>query len=147
MDKLFTQFTRFDMEKNRNIEGTGLGLALAKRLTDLMRGTIEMESIYGVGTSVTLTVPQQVVDSEPIGNFQEKYLSIANKNETYRQSFEAPEARILAVDDVAVNLKVIVNLLKSTRIKVDTATSGRRCLEMAAQTVNCSPSSRQRKKI
>lgn len=134
MDKLFTQFTRFDMEKNRNIEGTGLGLALAKRLTDLMGGTIEMESIYGVGTSVTLTVPQEVVDSEPIGDFQEKYLSVANKNETYRQSFEAPEARILAVDDVAVNLKVIVNLLKSTRIKVDTATSGRRCLEMAAQT-------------
>ena len=133
MDKLFTQFTRFDMEKNRNIEGTGLGLALAKRLTDLMQGTLEMESIYGVGTCVTLTVPQEVVDPEPIGDFQQKYLSAADKSEVYHQSFEAPDARILVVDDVAVNLKVIVNLLKSTKIRVDTATSGRRCLEMVTR--------------
>lgn len=133
MDKLFTQFARFDMEKNRNIEGTGLGLALAKRLTDLMHGTLELQSIYGVGTSVTLTVPQQVMDFEPVGNFEQKYLSVADKGETYRQSFEAPDARILVVDDVAVNLKVIVNLLKSTKITVDTAISGRRCLGMVQE--------------
>ena len=134
IEKLFTQFTRFDMEKNRNIEGTGLGLSLAKRLTDLMQGTIEVQSIYGVGSSFTVTVPQQVVDAEPIGDFQQKYSSVANKSEKYHQSFEAPDAKILVVDDTSVNLKVIVNLLKSTKIKVDTALSGRQCLEMVSRT-------------
>ena len=134
MDKLFTQFTRFDMEKNRNIEGTGLGLSLAKRLTDLMQGKIEVESIYGVGSSFTVTIPQQVVDAEPIGDFHQKYSSVADKAGKYHQSFEAPDAKILVVDDTNVNLKVIVNLLKSTKIKVDTASSGRQCLEMVLQT-------------
>ena len=133
MEKLFTQFTRFDMEKNRNIEGTGLGLSLAKRLTDLMQGKIEVQSIYGVGSSFTVTVPQQVVDTEPIGDFHQKYSSIANKAGKYHQSFEAPDAKILVVDDAIVNLKVIVNLLKSTKIKVETASSGRQCLEMVSQ--------------
>ena len=134
IEKLFTQFTRFDMEKNRNIEGTGLGLSLAKRLTDLMQGTIEVQSIYGVGSSFTVTIPQQVIDAEPIGDFQQKYSSIADKAGKYHQSFEAPDARILVVDDTIVNLKVIVNLLKSTKMKVDTASSGRQCLEMTSQT-------------
>ena len=134
MEKLFTQFTRFDMEKNRNIEGTGLGLSLAKRLTDLMQGTIEAQSIYGVGSSFTVTVPQLIVDAEPIGDFQQKYSAIAEKTGKYHKSFEAPDAKILVVDDTSVNLKVIVNLLKSTKMKVDTATSGRQCLEMVAQT-------------
>ena len=133
IEKLFTQFTRFDMEKNRNIEGTGLGLSLAKRLTDLMQGTIEVQSIYGVGSSFTVTVPQQVVDAEPIGDFQQRYSSVADKAIKYHQSFEAPDARILVVDDTSVNLKVIVNLLKSTKMKVDTASSGRQCLEMVSQ--------------
>ena len=134
IEKLFTQFTRFDMEKNRNIEGTGLGLSLSKRLTDLMQGTIEVESIYGVGSSFTVTIPQQVVDAEPIGDFHQRYSSVADQAEKYRQSFEAPDAKILVVDDTSVNLKVIVNLLKSTKIKVDTASSGRQCLEMVSQT-------------
>lgn len=134
MEKLFTQFTRFDMEKNRNIEGTGLGLALTKRLMDLMQGTIEAQSIYGVGSSFTVIVPQQVVNAEPVGDFQQAYLSAADQGGQYQQSFEAPDARVLVVDDVTVNLKVIVNLLKSTKIKVDTASSGRQCLEMVAQT-------------
>ncbi|MCM1268682.1 MAG: ATP-binding protein [Bacteroidales bacterium] len=134
MQKLFTQFTRFDMEKNRNIEGTGLGLALTKRLTDLMQGTLDLQSVYGVGTTVTFTVPQQIVSSEPVGDFHHNYASAAAKNEPYHQRFEAPDARILIVDDVKVNLKVIVGLLKSTKIQMDTATSGRQCLEMVTQT-------------
>ena len=134
MKNLFTQFTRFDMEKNRNIEGTGLGLALAKRLIDLMQGTIEMQSTYGAGTTVTVTVPQQIVDSAPVGDFHRNYSSAADKGRQYQQRFEAPDAKILVVDDVKVNLKVIVGLLKSTKIKADTASSGRECLEMITQT-------------
>ena len=134
IDNLFTQFTRFDMEKNRNIEGTGLGLALAKRLTDLMQGKIEVQSIYGVGSSFTVTIPQQVIDAEPIGDFQQKYSTVVDQAGKYHQSFEAPDAKILVVDDAVINQKVIVNLLKSTKIKVDTASSGKQCLEMVSKT-------------
>lgn len=130
MDKLFSRFARFDIEKNRNIEGTGLGLSLAKNLTDLMGGTLELQSIYGVGTSAVLKVPQQVVDPVPIGDFQKKYLSVGKQSKPETQDFTAPEARILVVDDVPLNLKVIVNLLKHTQIKVDTSISGKRCLAM-----------------
>lgn len=133
LEHLFTQFSRFDLEKNRNIEGTGLGLAITKRLTDLMQGTIEVQSIYGVGSCFTVTVPQQVIDPSPVGGFSKAYLSAANKDRHYKQSFEAPNARILVVDDVEVNLKVMVNLLKSTKMKIDTASSGRQCLEMVVQ--------------
>lgn len=52
----------------------------------------------------------------------------AGAEHEYHHSFEAPEAKILAVDDLPVNLLVIANLLKETRIKIDTAGSGRECL-------------------
>lgn len=134
LEHLFTQFTRFDMAKNRNIEGTGLGLALTKRLTDLMHGTIDVQSIYGVGSSFTVTVPQEIIDPAPVGDFYQKNLSTADRGGKYKQSFEAPDAKILVVDDVEVNLKVIVNLLRATKMKVDTASNGRQCLEMITQT-------------
>ncbi len=133
LKELFSQFARFDLEKNRNVEGTGLGLAISKQLADLMHGVLQVQSIYGLGSCFSITVPQRIVDSTPMGDFYRRYRQISRANAGYRQSFEAPEARILAVDDVEVNLKVIVNLLKSTRIQVDTARSGSRCLALAAE--------------
>lgn len=129
--KLFAQFTRFDLEKNRTIEGTGLGLAISKRLLDLMRGEIKVQSVYGAGSSFAVTVPQKIVDGTPMGDFHKRYSDVSQRNEKYRQSFEAPAARILVVDDVEVNLKVIVNLLRATKIHVDTALNGKQCLIMA----------------
>lgn len=130
---LFTQFTRFDLEKNRNIQGTGLGLAITKQLTDLMNGDIRVQSIYGVGTSFTVTIPQQVIDPAPMGDFHRRYRDVSRENAKYQQKFEAPGVKILVVDDVEVNLKVIVNLLKKTKIRVDTALNGKQCIAMAEQ--------------
>ncbi len=130
---LFTNFTRFDMRKNRNIEGTGLGLAITKSLLDLMNGNIQVQSIYGVGSIFTVTIPQAVIDSSPIGDFRQRYHNLGLDDEDTEQIFEAPDAKILVVDDVAVNLKVIVSLLKRTKIAVDTAQSGKQSLSMAAQ--------------
>ena len=133
MNRLFSQFTRFDLEQNRNIEGTGLGLAISKQLVDLMHGELRVQSIYGVGSSFTVTVPQKIIDNSPMGDYHKRYQEINQTNAGYQQSFKARDARILVVDDVEVNLKVIVNLLKETEVQVDTARSGEQCLLMAEQ--------------
>ncbi len=131
LPQLFTQFQRFDLQRNRNIEGTGLGLSIVKRLCDLMSGTITARSVLGSGSTFTVELPQKVVDSTPCGGVNLNYS--AGAEHEYHHSFEAPEAKILAVDDLHVNLLVIANLLKETRIKIDTAGSGRECLDKCSQ--------------
>lgn len=131
LPQLFTQFQRFDLQRNRNIEGTGLGLSIVKRLCDLMSGTITARSVLGSGSTFTVELPQKVVDSTPCGGVNLNYS--AGADHEYHHSFEAPEAKILAVDDLPVNLLVIANLLKETRIKIDTAGSGRECMDKCSQ--------------
>lgn len=131
LPQLFTQFQRFDLQRNRNIEGTGLGLSIVKRLCDLMSGTITARSVLGSGSTFTVELPQKVVDSTPCGGVNLNYS--AGAEHEYHHSFEAPEAKILAVDDLPVNLLVIANLLKETRIKIDTDGSGRECLDKCSQ--------------
>lgn len=131
LPQLFTQFQRFDLQRNRNIKGTGLGLSIVKRLCDLMSGTITARSVLGSGSTFTVELPQKVVDSTPCGGVNLNYS--AGAEHEYHHSFEAPEAKILAVDDLPVNLLVIANLLKETRIKIDTAGSGRECLDKCSQ--------------
>lgn len=125
LPQLFTQFQRFDLQRNRNIEGTGLGLSIVKRLCDLMSGTITARSVLGSGSTFTVELPQKVVDSTPCGGVNLNYS--AGAEHEYHHSFEAPEAKILAVDDLPVNL------LKETRIKIDTAGSGRECMDKCSQ--------------
>ena len=131
LPQLFTQFQRFDLQRNRNIEGTGLGLSIVKRLCDLMSGTITARSVLGSGSTFTVELPQKVVDSTPCGGVNLNYS--AGAEHEYHHSFEAPEAKILAVDDLPINLLVIANLLKETRIKIDTVGSGRECLDKCSQ--------------
>ena len=131
LPQLFTQFQRFDLQRNRNIEGTGLGLSIVKRLCDLMSGTITARSVLGSGSTFMVELPQKVVDSTPCGGVNLNYS--AGAEHEYHHSFEAPEAKILAVDDLPVNLLVIANLLKETRIKIDTAGSGRECMDKCSQ--------------
>ncbi len=132
LEQLFTQFQRFDLQHNRNIEGTGLGLSIVKRLCDLMNGTVKADSELGSGSAFSVELPQIIVDKTPCGGVNLNYS--ASTDHEYHHSFEAPEAKILAVDDLPVNLLVISNLLKETRVRVDTASSGSDCLEKARKT-------------
>ena len=122
--KLFTKFQRADLRRNSTVEGTGLGLAITRNLLEMMGGTITVRSVYGEGSTFTITLPQKVVAPEPIGDFEEKYLKSMRETRAYRESFHAPDARVLVVDDTRMNLTVVVNLLKGTRIQIDTAVSG-----------------------
>ena len=127
---IFDSFQRADEKKNRNIEGTGLGLAITKQLVDLMGGSIRVHSRLGDGSEFTVTIPQEIVSDEPLGNLDDKLNRKKTSGENYKEAFKAPKARILIVDDVAVNHKVIKLLLKTTEIQVNTANSGPQCLEM-----------------
>ena len=133
-DMLFKKFERLEMERNNTIEGTGLGLAITNSLVDLMGGTIDVESEYGKGSIFTATIPQKVINETPIGDFQTRLKEHLPGDRPYRESFRAPEAPILIVDDTRINLTVAVNLLKNTKMKIDTATSGADAVDMAAKT-------------
>lgn len=117
--------------RNRNIEGTGLGLAIVHRLTELMGGTISVKSALGEGSEFLFEVPQRIAAGAPSGKLNVNYSTA--EPAVYSHSFEAPEASVLVVDDLPVNLLVIVNLLKDTRIQTDTAGSGAECLEAASR--------------
>ena len=127
--KLFDSFARFDGTKNKSIEGTGLGLSITKSLIDLMNGTIDVRSTYGKGSVFTVRVPQKILTMTPMGDFAESIRNSIYHTEEYHESFVAPDAKILVVDDIRVNLEVIIGLLKQTKVQVDTAQSGGACLE------------------
>lgn len=129
-DKLFDTFQRIDQKSNRNIEGTGLGLPIAKSFVDMMKGTITVESTYGCGSTFTVEFPQKITDEHPIGDVQNSARVNVSRREKYKESFCAPEARILVVDDNNMNLAVIKQLLKSTQIQITLATSGKECLAL-----------------
>ncbi len=125
---LFDAFARMDREKNRKIEGTGLGLSIVKQLTDLMDGDIKVDSTYGQGTTFTVTLPQEVSGSKKIGNIN--IMDHASRNYIYESMFTAPEADILVVDDIKMNLMVVKKLLRETKVRIDTASSGHEALDM-----------------
>lgn len=129
-EKLFADFVRLDEKRNRNIEGTGLGLNLTKQLLDMMGGSIEVESTYGEGSVFTVCLLQQVSDEKPLGDFEKLYKQHVNVVDAAHERFEAPEAKILVVDDVQMNLKVFAGLLKDTKIQIDTAMNGAEALEL-----------------
>lgn len=127
VERLFESFTRAEGPSHRVIEGSGLGLAIAKELSDLMGGTIHVESKVGYGSTFTLEVPQIVVDPAPVGQWETQQVSITLEG----ASFVAPAARVLIVDDNKENLEVTKTLLKESLVQVDTALSGRQCRALA----------------
>lgn len=129
MGKLFSQFQRLDLKKNRTVEGTGLGLSITLNLVKMMGGELKVESVYGKGSTFTIILPQKVEDYEAIGDFRARTEAFMQQQKTYQESFIAPDATILVVDDSEMNLFVVENLLKKTKIKVVRSMSGADCLE------------------
>ncbi len=129
MDNLFSSFKRVDEEKNRGIEGTGLGLTISKQLVEMMGGKITVDSIYTKGSVFTVTLEQRIVDGSPISSIDSMIKKRVFDRSTYKQSFEAPDAKVLIVDDNDMNLLVACKLLRSTKVQIDTAASGKECLE------------------
>ena len=130
-EKLFTAYERLDEERNSAIQGTGLGLDISRRFSELMGGRLWCESVYGEGSEFIFTFRQRIVDGTAIGHFKEREEGIPEG--FYAPQFIAPDANILIVDDTQMNLNVITALLKPTQINITTATSGAQCLEKVKQ--------------
>lgn len=128
MDKLFAAFERIEEGKNRHIEGTGLGMSITTQLLEMMGSHLKVESEYQKGSVFSFTLQQSIVKKEPIGDL-EKRLSQQAAGYQYKVLFTAPDAKILIVDDNAVNRRVLVQLLKATKIQIDEASGGKECLE------------------
>ena len=129
LPKLFSKFQRLDLQKNRTVEGTGLGLSITMKLVKMMNGELKVTSEYGKGSTFTILVPQKVEEYEPIGDFRERAEAFIQQQKNYHESFIAPDAEILVVDDSEMNLFVVENLLKKTQIQVTRSMSGKDCLE------------------
>lgn len=129
LEHIYNSFARVDEKKNRRVMGTGLGLSITKQLVNLMGGEINVDSIYTKGTVFTIIMEQRVVEGSPIGNVD--FMKLAVKDgEKYVPEFEAPEARILVVDDSNMNTMVTSKLLEDTKVQIDIATSGAEALKM-----------------
>ena len=127
---LFDAFKRVDVKKNRYIEGTGLGLSIVKQLVTLMGGEVSVTSEYMKGSTFIVSLEQEMSDETRIGEFDPEAVRTAGKTRKYHQRFEAPGAKILIVDDNKTNLMVAAKLLKETRVKTTTASSGKEALKL-----------------
>ena len=123
MEKLFSEFDRIEEKRNRSIEGTGLGMNITQSLLDMMGSTLHVQSEYGKGSEFSFSLKQKVIGWEPIGNCEDSHKKSRAPREKYKEKFVAPDAKILVVDDMEMNLVVFESLLKQTEIQIETAKS------------------------
>ena len=131
---LFNSFERINDRRSITVEGTGLGLNIVKRLLEIMDGKLEIKSVVDLGSNFTFTVSQKVLDWTALGEYSFHEDLVPKKKGKYLSRFTAPDAHILLVDDTEMNLFVCANLLKDTKIKIDTAKDGAEGLEMTRNT-------------
>ena len=129
-NKLFLQFERLDFVRNKSIEGSGLGLAITGNLVSLMGGNIECNSAYGVGSEFIVTIPQSIIDPDPMGNLEDYHPDDYSEEAASDASFVCPSANILIVDDNDMNLKVAAGLIETTKAKVTSCYSGYEMLKL-----------------
>ena len=128
--KLFKSFSRIDAKETHNIEGTGLGLAITGRLIELMGGTVEVTSTYGMGSTFHVVLPQKVVGEQTLRQYE---LEASHKKKTERVVLKAPTAKILIVDDNDMNRIVLRSLMKENEVKIEEAESGEECLKKISE--------------
>ena len=124
LKRLFQSFQQVDGERNRKIEGTGLGLTITKALVEMMNGDLRVESEYGKGSTFTFEIPQTVI-AQKVPTMQEEEIT--------EEVFTATDARILIVDDNAMNRQVALGLLKPLQMQIDTASSGPDAIQKVKQ--------------
>ena len=133
IEKLFIEFERIEEKRNRNIEGAGLGMTITKRLLEMMGSRLEVQSTYGEGSTFSFRLRQRVNKWDEIGDYETTYRENITGQKKYKEKFIAPDASVLVVDDVPMNLEVFKSLLKKTKVKIETADSGRECLSLTHQ--------------
>lgn len=127
--KIYEEFKRIDLSRNRNVEGSGLGMNIVQQLLKLMGSELHISSEYEKGSEFSFEISQKIVNREPLGDFRIDYMQSLEEKEE-KSDFAAPDARVLVVDDVQMNRDVFKALVKQMQIQVSEAESGRACLEL-----------------
>ncbi|MDR3071989.1 MAG: response regulator [Clostridiales Family XIII bacterium] len=120
--RLFSEFVQLDLAKNKNISGTGLGLAITKKLLTLMNGDVSVESEYQKGSTFTVTIPLKTGTNADLPQEDDEMIG-----------FSAPDARVLVVDDIEINLEIAQYMLQQFHIECDVAYNGEQAIEMIQQ--------------
>ena len=128
LGKLFESFERIEEKRNRNIEGTGLGMAIVNKLLPMMGSELSVQSTYGKGSEFSFELTQRIVDERPIGNYVE-WLHRSEEQPKRKIRLKVEDAHVLVVDDNDMNLKVAKNLLKLFGVVPDLASSGMEALD------------------
>lgn len=122
MDKLFASYERVNLERNRRVEGTGLGMGIVTGLLEAMKSKLNVESQYGKGSRFSFVLAQNYVNTSPVP-----------QNISINKELELGDKLILVVDDVPLNLKVVEVLLKPFGVNVELVNNGKDALEMMKQ--------------
>lgn len=130
--KLYVAFERIEENRNRHIEGSGLGIVITAQLLRMMDSALNVRSVYGEGTTFFFVLSQEIIEDIPVGDFR-KCMAENMEELPYRGDFEAPEAQILVVDDTVVNRRVFSSLLKETKMQITEAGSGEECLALVKE--------------
>jgi signal transduction histidine kinase/CheY-like chemotaxis protein len=131
--RLFIEFERIEEKRNRNIEGTGLGMTITRSLLEMMGSSLCVKSEYGKGSTFSFTLKQKVINWDPLGDYEDRFKELRECHSRYKERLVAKEAHILAVDDNPLNIMVIKSLLKETEIIIDTAENGDKGINLAAK--------------
>ncbi|GHU44147.1 hypothetical protein FACS1894111_10940 [Clostridia bacterium] len=138
LKNLFSEYARFNMSANRETEGTGLGMSITKQLLTLMQGRLYVESDYGKGSTFAVHLPQEIVSESVIGEEAARALvnseytvEMRRREEKFAQIL-LPDAHILVVDDVEINIMVVEGLIEGYGMRVDTATNGQEAIDKVA---------------
>jgi len=135
IDKIFGAFDQVNTKQNRSIQGTGLGLAISRKLSELMGGSVTVESTFGKGSCFTIAIPQEVIDDNPLSMediSDREFKQIKNKFKATDINVDE-EKIVLVVDDNKMNLIIAQKLLESYKLVVDVARSGKEALEKVTQ--------------
>ena len=125
-DKLFVKFSRIHNQENYNeVEGTGLGLVITKKLVELLGGTISFTSKYKVGTTFTVVLPQKI----DFNSIEKEEVNTQTKVSTSNVHFDGSLYDILIVDDNILNLKVAQRILSDYKFNITCLQSGAEAIE------------------
>ena len=133
MERLFSPFERIEENRNRTIEGTGLGISLVQKILSLMNSKLEVHSVYGEGSRFSFTIEQEIAGEDKVGDIMENYRKALQFTEKYKETLIAPNASLLFVDDTKMNLEVVRGLLKKTQIHLDLVMSGKEAIEKVCE--------------
>ena len=129
IDGLFESFKRLDEKRNRNIEGTGLGMSIVTRLLEMMDSRLNVQSVYEEGSVFSFRLRQEIINPNPMGKYED-FVDTEFEDNYQGRHLYAPKASVLVVDDNTMNLKVAENFLRLYSIEADTVDSSEKCLSI-----------------